>query len=197
MNITKLVLMCLVSSALVSCVPVVERIYRPEIVNGQLRETSCRYNSGPGSWDEIVFEKDKIEIRVHAFRIYNPDSTRISVSFLVPEGESVTLGSSDLNLFLVNSSTNLQMYAKESLWWHQDKMQKQSLMHPMVYRTEDSKKGRTRSNYGVVFDLPSATVVKENFEIRLPHLIIDGKHTDLPIIRFHYELNARFQSLNC
>jgi len=169
--------------------PYTKEIYRPQAVGGKLLESSCRYNSGPGQWDTVEFDRAGARIRFSAFNGYYGPTLFVSITLL--EGDTAEISPPTAMLTSPAFSEPVRLLAKSYSWYEQGQEKTQPIDEKIIVRNVLN----IRRNYYISFRADQT--LPEAFEVIPPQILLNGKPIELPPIKFNWEKALMFMTINC
>jgi len=165
-------------SVLCACVPIplVTDIYEPSAKNGELLDSMCGYNQGPGIWDKIEFKFNKTRLRIRAID-HDDETIRINVS-LFTRGKELTQYKWESNEFILTSNGARFVISSPQ----------------QGGRSIDLTVEGTSNRY---FHIDTNRTEEGVFDLRLPQLYLNKKKVHIPLIKFKPSTSWYVITLNC
>lgn len=173
-----------------------ERIYQPEAQGGNLLETSCHYDSGPGRWDKIELNQDGIILHARAEDVQG--QLTVEISLFVTEGQVIRFVHPDVKLSLADASSSVGIGAISSYGLAGKRAEQEStaimLGGKEVGNFRSKRAGVNSKKYSTLLKIP-AHQGSTSFTLTLPTLQSDTHAINFPSIHFRPSLNARVVAL--
>ncbi len=188
---------CVVALFLTGCIPLSRSIYKPSAEGGKLLETMCRYNSGPGIWDEIQFSRLDVEIN---FKVWRVDGLkdRISIELEIPEGKMVQFASSSVAIASPALREPINLVATTFYRFEAPKTRGEPyevVNQPISTPITGGGNGRKKRLVYVKFEASDG--LPDSFDLTPPEILINGAPINLPKIKFDWGKTVYLASINC
>lgn len=171
------------------CMPVIEGLYQPQADGGKVLETMCRYNSGPGRWDTIEFQRAGAVIRFKAVNAPQGNLLRMSIALQTGDVAQFTSPAVQLNSLALREP--FALVANHYVWYARGKRNEQSFPAKIV----GERYGNTQITYYIDFVAPRDLPV--DFEVAPINFLVNDVPMELPKIRFHWEKTLLLMPINC